>query len=204
MTLIAFCSSCLAMTMEMFNSLEPWAMALTLMPFWPRAWKTLPEVPGTRRMFSPTTAMIERSFSTITGSISLFSISFLNSSSIDFLAVAAAWGSMAKQMECSEEAWLMRMILIFSFARALKRRWETPVTPIMPLPWSWSKAMSLIEEMPLIAELRKLPSLLMTEPAKSGCMVFLMRMGMFFCIAGRIVGGWITLAPKWDISIASL
>ncbi len=41
-------------------------------------------------------------------------------------------------------------------------------------------------------------------PALSAANVFLIQIGMRFCTAGAIVDGWITLAPKYASSIASL
>ena len=57
---------------NIFRSDAPWAMAITLTPFLPRALNIRPLVPGLCFIPSPTTATIERSSSRFTSSISSF------------------------------------------------------------------------------------------------------------------------------------
>lgn len=92
---------------------SPWAMATTLMPFLPMVLKSFPATPVECFIFSPTMATIERLTSTSTLLISSFAISFSNSPRMDSSAFSARDSSMAMLMVFSEEAWEMRMMLIF-------------------------------------------------------------------------------------------
>ncbi|OPZ66194.1 MAG: hypothetical protein BWY83_02951 [bacterium ADurb.Bin478] len=119
------------------------------------------------------------------------------------LAFSATCGSTARQMECSDEAWVISMMLIWCFASTANSRPAMPETPTMPLPSMRSSAMSLMEEMPLTRNRPGAGSALIRVPAKAGLKLLRMRMGIFFSIAGCMVGGWMTLAPKCDSSMAS-
>src|SRR5690348_16447121 len=66
------------------------------------------------------------------------------------LALPADLGSTTKHIECSDDAWLMSMTLIFSFASAPKSRIDMPATPINPAPSSRIRHTSLMDEMPVI------------------------------------------------------
>ena len=70
-------------------------------------------------MLSPTTAMIAKSFSTIKGSILWSEISFSKALSIDVLAFDASFSAMPIQIECSDDACVIKMTLIFSCDKPL-------------------------------------------------------------------------------------
>ena len=74
-TLIAFFTSLVAITAEIFFSEEPCAIARMFTPFFPSTLNILPLIPGWFFMLSPTSATIARSFSTISGSTFFISIS---------------------------------------------------------------------------------------------------------------------------------
>jgi len=107
-------------------------------------------------------------------------------------------------MECSDDAWLMSITLIWCCARILNIRAETPATPTIPLPSIFIRQISLSEEIPFIKPLPLPDSLQIKVPLWAGLNVFFTSIGISFAIAGCIVAGNITLAPKWVISIASL
>ena len=173
------------------------------MPFLPRAWNSVPEIPVFLRMFPPTTATAERFLSITTLSIWWSRISNRSSCSISLLADAEAPGRTARQREYSDDAWVTMRTLISSSARALNMRRPMPAIPVMPLPCMRRSATSSIEEIPLIRNRSDVFPLPINVPSKPGLNVFLIRMGIFLSSAGCIVGGWMTFAPKWDISIAS-
>ena len=86
---------------------------------------------------------------------------------------------------------------------APNRRCAVPGTPIMPAPSRLTSAMRSIVVMPLTSGSGSERSWI-SVPGLSAANVFLIQIGMRFCTAGAIVAGWITLAPKYASSIASL
>ena len=110
---IALPRSCFRMTVEMFSSEEPWAVATTLIPFFPSAPKSRAETPGVFFMFSPITAITLRPSSTFTCSMRWSRISNRNASSIAAFACAASPGRTAKVIVCSELPWVIRMTFTF-------------------------------------------------------------------------------------------
>ncbi len=111
--------------------------------------------------------------------------------------------SMAKQIECSEEAWLIRITLIFSRARVANNLMDTPTTPSSPLPWTLIRLMSFIEEIPLMIRDFPLASSLIFVPAKEGLKEFFIQIGILLAMAGCMVEGNMTFAPKCESSMAS-
>ena len=83
------------------------------------------------------------------------------------------------------------------------KRFEEPATPIIPEPSSVSNAMLSICEIPLIGFEVAFGVSEISVPYISGSKVFLMKIGMLSFNTGCIVGGYNTLAPKCDNSIAS-
>src|SRR5690606_39664290 len=148
-------------------------MALILMLFLPKVLNILPLMPWWFFMLSPTNAMIDKSFSTIMGSILRKAISFSKAASMAVLANCASFSSIPKQMECSEEAWVIKITLIFSKDNVSNNRFEKPGIPIMPLPCKVNKAMLEILLMPVTGDPLLLTSLEMMVPAASGSAVFL-------------------------------
>ena len=120
----------------------------------------------------------------------------------DFARIAEEL-STAKHMECSEDAWLISITLTFSFASAANNRIETPTTPCSPVPCTLSKLILLIDEMPLMIRSFPFPKALMIVPGKEGLNVFLTQIGMLLRMAGCMVAGKITFAPKCESSMAS-
>src|SRR6267154_4083488 len=115
------------------------------------------------------------------------------------LAFVEASVSIAMQMECSEEAWLIRMTFIFSRANVENNLIDTPTTPNNPLPCTLSKLILFIEEIPLMS-FPFVESDEINVPAAFGLNVFLIQIGMPCAIAGCMVEGKITLAPKCESS----
>ncbi|CAI8233508.1 MAG: Uncharacterised protein [Flavobacteriaceae bacterium] len=80
------------------------------------------------------------SFSTWAGSTFLIDISKANFSSIAFFAAMASSSLTPIQIECSDDACVIMITLIFAADRASNKRLEKPVIPIMPLPSKLIKA----------------------------------------------------------------
>ena len=78
-----------------------------------------------------------------------------------------------------------------------------PGTPIMPAPSRLTSATRSMQVMPLTA-ISEVGLAQISVPAFSGANVLRIQIGMPFSTAGAIVCGWITFAPKYASSIASL
>src|SRR5437016_2149487 len=94
-------------TTEMFSSDDPWAMAMTLIPACASAPKTRAAIPGVPAIPSPTTTSVATPGRSSTPSISRRAISLWNSSTRLARARSAAASGTPKQMECSDDAWVM-------------------------------------------------------------------------------------------------
>ena len=134
MALSALLMSFFLITTEILSSDEPWAVATTLMPFLPKTENSFPEVPEVDFMPSPTTAIIDRFCWMLIFSISPLWISVLKPCSSISCTFSEDFGSIAKHIECSEEAWEIRITEILFSAKIPKSFAETPATPIIPLP----------------------------------------------------------------------
>ncbi len=88
-------------------------------------------------------------------------------------AFCASSTDTARHIVCTEDAWVMRMILIFSRLRASKSLLLNPGTPTMPLPSSESRAMSSLLEMPMMSSRTRGACLSMRVPGNSGLNVLL-------------------------------
>ncbi len=130
----AFLRLSLLITTDMFNSDDPWAVAITFIPFLASDLNSVAEMPGVFFILSPTIAMIDRFFSIISLSSLLCSISILNSSEIALCAARKSPGFIAKVIEYSEEAWVISIILIPLLASAPKSLDDVPVTPTIAGP----------------------------------------------------------------------
>lgn len=97
----AFAKSSLLMITDILNSDDPCAIARTLIPFLPKAWKRRPDIPGVRFMFSPTIARID-SLSSITGAESLLANSS-NSNSVLMVDKAVSLSNVAQGLNCSAD-----------------------------------------------------------------------------------------------------
>ena len=86
---------------------------------------------------------------------------------------------MPKQMECSEEPCVRKMILIPARDNVPNNRDAMPTTPTIPVPSMRSTAISEIEEIPLISLLDFPESLETKVPGCSGLKVFLIISGIF-------------------------
>ena len=96
--------------------------------------KTRAAMPGVPAMPSPTTTSVAAPARTSTRSISCRPISRRNASSSPRRARSAWSSGTLKQIDCSEDAWLMSETEIPSWCTAAKARAAIPGTPSMPLP----------------------------------------------------------------------
>ena len=85
-------------------------------------------------MFSPTNAMMQRFFSTIQGSILFCKISISNALLIASSAILASEFKIPIQIECSEEACVIKITLTLANERVSNNLFEDPKTPIIPGP----------------------------------------------------------------------
>eukprot|EP00162_Nutomonas_longa_P014206 comp21867_c0_seq1/m.49521 comp21867_c0_seq1/g.49521 ORF comp21867_c0_seq1/g.49521 comp21867_c0_seq1/m.49521 type:complete len:506 (-) comp21867_c0_seq1:803-2320(-) len=217
---IAFFSSAWSITSEMLRSLEPCAIARMFTLAAPRAAHTAPATPGVWLMPSPTTASTEQLLRTSID-MSCRVISRKNSWLRTSRDVSAASVFTAKQIECSDDAWAMKITETCTRRRQPKSRSETPGMPTIPLPSRLIRATEEMVAMPLMhsgvlpgrpaataaacAELSDSPgrSLITVKPT-SGLNVLRTMSGMPSLTAGAIVCGCSTLAPKLESSMASL
>ncbi len=86
---------------------------------------------------------------------------------------------------------------------APNRRCAVPGTPIMPVPSRLISATRSMLVMPLTGS-ADVGLAQISVPTFSGAKVLRIQMGMPSLTAGAMVCGWITLAPKYASSIASL
>ncbi len=92
---------------------------------------------------------------------------------------------------------------MFSSRSAPKSRCAVPGTPIMPAPSMFSSAMPSIVVMPFTMSCDS-GFAQISVPGFSGANVLRIQMGIERPTAGAIVCGWMTFAPKYASSIASL
>ena len=118
-------------------------------------------------------------------------------------ARAASASGIAKQIECSELPCEIRITEMPWSRSAPNRRCAVPGTPIMPAPSRFTSATRSMQVMPLTASC-DVGFAQISVPAFSGANVLRIQIGMPLRTAGAIVCGWITLAPKYASSIASL
>ena len=133
---------------EMFRSEEPCAVARTGMLRRPRAASIRPVAPLWPSTSLPIRQMMENPVSTLSGRSRPWEISQAKHSSAACLARGASAAEMAMHMVWTEEAWVIRMMLIPARERASNSREENPGMPTMPLPSSEIRAMLSELEMP--------------------------------------------------------
>src|SRR6185369_69990 len=115
----------------------------------------------------------------------------------------SAWANgTAKQIECSELAWEIITTETSTTRSAPNSLSATPGMPIIPVPSTLSRAISSIVAKPLTGIVDGEEEEILV-PVASGLKVFLIQMGMPLAIAGNIVFGCTTLAPKYASSAAS-
>src|SRR6187402_261754 len=90
-----------------------------------------------------------------------------------------------------------------SWDNTSNNRLEEPATPIIPEPSRVINVILSIWLIPLTGFMCVETALEIKVPSACGSKVFLIRIGIFFLKTGWIVGGYNTLAPKCDNSIAS-
>mmetsp|Transcript_6798 Transcript_6798/g.10622 ORF Transcript_6798/g.10622 Transcript_6798/m.10622 type:complete len:305 (-) Transcript_6798:991-1905(-) len=192
-----------SITAEILRSLEPWAIARTLTLFFPRASKNLAAMPVVCDIRSPTTATIAHPTVNSIAEIRLWWISRKNAFSRVSFANSPLLSGMAKQMECSDDDWAIRMTLMPTSFREPNTLCAHPGTPIMPVPSTLISAAPSIAEKPLTAMAGVMGPLEVAYgllqilvPGQLELKVLRMYMGIFLAMAGIIVWGWITLAPK--------
>ena len=186
---MAFLTSAVPITAEIFLSDEPCAIARTLTPFLPKAANIFPLMPEWFFMLSPTIATMDNCFSTIIGSTLPVSISYSKALSTTSLANALACSSTPTQIECSEEPCVISITLTDAFANASNNLFEKPGIPTMPLPSRLNNTILFMLEMPCMLVPVAVASFFITVPASSGAKVFFIQTGMPFFITGCIVGG---------------
>ena len=86
---------------------------------------------------------------------------------------------------------------------APNRRCAVPGTPIMPVPSRLTSATRSMLVMPLTGSCES-GCAQISVPTFSGAKVLRIQIGMLSLTAGAMVCGWMTLAPKYASSIASL
>ena len=187
----------------MLRSDAPCAMARTLTPELPSAPNSLAAMPGVPAMPSPTTARMLQSRVTSTRWICPCRISLSKASRTTAAArSASAWAS-AKQIECSELPCEISATEMPCSRSAPNSRWAVPGTPIMPVPSTLISAIRSMLVIPLTG-CADAGSAQMSVPGFSGANVLRIQIGMPWLTAGAMVCGWITFAPKYASSIASL
>ena len=132
------------------RSLEPWAIAATLMLAWARALKNFAETPRLVRMPSPTTLMMAMPSRTSSGSRIFSRNSSTNSvwRASTALSRSAVWTQ--KQIEYSEDDWVMSATEIPALEMQLKILPAMPTTPFMPGPDTFMRLMLSRSLMPFI------------------------------------------------------
>ncbi len=203
-TLSALALSFSRVTIEMFSSDDPCAVATTLIPFLPRAEKTRPEIPARSFICSPTTAMTQRPASTEGSSILPAARSGANSERSAAKPASASPGSTAQQIESSLEACVIRITLSRRRARALNILAAMPVTPGIPMPCMLMRLIAGMEAMPRTGKALAEACDAMRVPGAAGSFQQRRRIGMPEAMAGRKAAGLSDFAPKWVISSASL
>ena len=123
-----------ATTNEMLSSDEPCAIATTLISCEARAENTRAAIPGMPAMPRPTTAMVVMPLSTWMPSTSRRAISSWKARSRCSLAALASLSGTVKQMDCSDDAWVMSDTDMPCADRVAKVRAATPGTPKRPRP----------------------------------------------------------------------
>ena len=182
--MIAFLTSCDAITAVMFFSDDPCAIARTLIPLRPSTPNIFPLTPGWLRICSPTKAIMDKSFSMINGSTTCVLISFSNSESTAIFAKCVSCTFTPTQIECSEELCVIKMTLILFLANASNNLFEKPGIPTIPAPSKLNKQMSLMLEIPRIKLSSLGDSFSINVPGCSGSKVFLIRTGIFSYMTG--------------------
>src|SRR5439155_17723476 len=191
-------------TSEMLSSLDPCAMATTLIFMRPRALKTRAATPGVPFIPSPTAATIATGCSAYTRPTSCRPSSAANARSRSRMIRAVCSAPTTKQMLCSLLDWLIISTETPSAATVSKTRAAMPGTPDIPAP------STVIRPRPPsdVVALTMLPSVasaseVIVVPANDASKVLRIRTGMRASIAGSTVRGWMTFAPKNDSSCAS-
>ena len=186
---MAFFTSAVLITVDMFLSEEPCAMARIFIPFLPNAANILPLIPVWFFMLSPTIAMMDKFLSNTSGCTCPIFISYSKALSTAVFALSENASSMPTQMECSDDACVIRMTLIAALANASNNLFEKPGIPTIPLPSKLMSTKLLILEIPLIGESFSATSFLITVPTSCGAKVFFIHTGIDLLITGCIVGG---------------
>ena len=169
------------MTTDMFSSDEPCAVAITLIPFRASELNKVAEIPGVFFICSPTMATIDSSFSTRMLMLFPSPISWLNSFSMDFTALLVSAGETANVMEYSDDAWVIKITLIFLAAIAPNKRDEIPCTPTSPGPCKVIRSISSMDETPFMGASDSCTGMLdISVPSASGLKVLRMAMGISF------------------------
>ena len=129
------------MITDTFLSDDPCAVALTGMLLRPRAASIRPVAPVWLSTSSPTRHTIENPFSTFSGLSFPRDISYAKHLSAASRAFSASFSDTAMHMVCTDEAWVMRMMLMSFWLSVSNRRLEKPGIPTIPLPSSERRAM---------------------------------------------------------------
>mmetsp|Transcript_2989 Transcript_2989/g.7170 ORF Transcript_2989/g.7170 Transcript_2989/m.7170 type:complete len:250 (-) Transcript_2989:1166-1915(-) len=143
-------TSSLVTTAETWRSLDPWAMALMLTPAEKRALMKVAETPGVKAIPSPMMATTDMPLSSDTELMLALDSSSSNADRRDARATSPCSSGTTTQIECSEEAWVIMMMLTLACPRAPKNREATPGRPTREAPSRLRMATLSIDVIPLM------------------------------------------------------
>jgi hypothetical protein len=187
---------CLASTTaETFSSELPWAIAMTLIRASARAPKMRAAMPGVPYIPRPTTTTVAAPRRSSTPSISSRAISSWNVSSRAARARSASPSGTLKQIECSDEAWLMSDTEIPARCIAPKVRAAMPGTPSMPLPVTVTSAWPGIADSAFTGYPLKVRRREISVPSRAGSANGRTRTAMARRLTGIRARGCRTFAP---------
>ena len=184
-----------ATTTDRFSSEEPCAIAMTLIPPEASAVKVFAAMPGVPAIPSPTTAKVATPPWISTPSISRRAISSRNTSSRPARARCALASGTLKQIECSDDAWLIRETDTPCWCTAAKVRAAMPGMPSMPLPVTVTSACPLTADRAFTGWARSVRRREISVPRAPGSANGRMRMARLRPPTGMRARGWSTFAP---------
>ena len=161
------------MITDMFLSEDPCAVALTGILLRPSAASIRPVAPVWLSTSSPTRHTMEKPFSTLRGLSLPREISYAKQRSAASRAFSASFSETAMHIVCTEEAWVIRIMLISFWLSVSKRRLEKPGIPTIPLPSRERRAILSELEMPMSLSLLRGGFFSISVPDASGSKVFL-------------------------------
>ena len=138
----------------------------------PRAASILPVAPLWLSTSSPTRHTIEYPFSTFSGLSFPSEISYAKHLSAASRAFSASFSETAMHIVWTDDAWVMRIMLMSFWLSVSKRRLEKPGMPTIPLPSSERRAMLSEFDIPITESLLRGGFFSISVPDASGSKVF--------------------------------